>query len=66
MSNRFALGGSRESTDGMLVWSVSVDDDDDEADEDADFEDDDEPSIRRLEIWSSRPDFGSPEWWSRT
>lgn len=65
MSNRFAQRGSRESTDGMLVWSVAVDDDDD-ADDEADFEDDDEPSIRRPDIWSSRPDFGSPEWWSRT
>lgn len=66
MSNRFAHGGSQESTESLNVWSVSVYDDDDEADDDADFEDDDEPSIRRSEVWSSRPDFGSPEWWSRT
>ena len=66
MSNRFAQGGSHESEDRLMVWSVSVYDDDDEADDDADLEDDDEPSVRSSGIWSSRPDFGSPEWWSRT
>jgi len=66
MSNRFSQGGSHVSTDELTVWSVAVYDDDDEADDDADFEDDDEPSIGRLDLWSSRPDFGSPQWWSRT
>jgi len=67
MSNPFARGGHQEEAkDGPTVWSTAVYDDDDEADDDADFEDDDEPSIRSLERWSSRPGFGSPEWWSGT
>lgn len=40
-------------------------DDDDDADFD-DSEDDDLPMDLSRERWLSQPDFGSPEWWSRT
>jgi hypothetical protein len=48
---------------GLTVWSAAVYDDDDEADDETDFDDEDESSVRRLD-WSTRPGFGSPEWWS--
>lgn len=41
------------------------DDDDDEADYD-DSDDEETPAVSHRERWLSRPDFGSPEWWSRT
>ena len=41
------------------------DDDDDDADDD-DPDDDDKPAVLKCERWLSRPDFASPEWWSRT
>jgi len=48
------------------VWpGVGYYDDEDEADYD-DFDDDDKPASPSREIWLSRPDFGSPEWWART
>jgi len=40
-------------------------DDENEADNDDSEDDDISASISR-ERWLSRPDFGSPEWWSRT
>jgi len=39
------------------------DDDDDAGDDDSD---DDAPAIVSCGRWFSRPDFASPEWWSRT
>ena len=48
------------------VWQgVDYYDDEDEADYD-DFDDNDKPASVSREFWLSRPDFGSPEWWSRT
>ena len=44
---------------------VEYDDDDDDADCD-DFDDEDSPLDSSRERWLSGPDFGSPEWWSRT
>jgi hypothetical protein len=44
---------------------VEYDDDDDDADLD-DFDDEESPLDPSRERWLSRPDFGSPEWWSRT
>ena len=40
-------------------------DDEDEADYD-DSDDDENLAFVSRERWLSRPDFGSPEWWSRT
>jgi hypothetical protein len=47
------------------VWLLPDNDDDDEADYD-DSDDDETPAILPREQWLSRPDFGSPQWWSRT
>ena len=44
-----------------------ADDDDDDADADCDdFDDEESPLDPSREHCLSRPDFGSPEWWSRT
>jgi hypothetical protein len=46
-------------------WLFSDDyDDEDEADYD-DSDDEEKPASVSQERWLSRPDFGSPEWWSR-
>jgi hypothetical protein len=68
MSNPFAGDDQASKSAVGLVWPPAVDDgdDDDEADDAADFDEDDEPSIRRYDRWVTRPDFGSPEWWSGT
>jgi hypothetical protein len=66
MSNSFARGGRRESSEGIAIWSSAVYDDDDEADGDTDFDEEDEASARLQDRWSFSPGFGSPEWWSRT
>jgi hypothetical protein len=48
------------------VW-LFPDNDDDEDDAVLDDSDDDEiPALLHSERWLARPDFGSPEWWSRT
>jgi hypothetical protein len=48
------------------IWAFP-DDDDDEDDADGDDDDDaDIPEGWQRVRWLSRPDFGSPEWWSRT
>jgi len=47
------------------VWVFPDDDDEDEADYDDDA-DDDMPEVWQRVRWLSRPDFGSPQWWSRT
>ncbi len=45
------------------IWLFPDEDDDDDADD----EDDDEiPEAWQRVRWLSRPDFGSPQWWSRT
>jgi hypothetical protein len=44
---------------------VEYEDDDDDADCD-DFDDEESPLDPSREHCLSRPDFGSPEWWSRT
>jgi hypothetical protein len=47
-------------------WLVSDEyDDEDEADYD-DSDDDENSASVSQERWLSRPDFASPEWWSRT
>lgn len=65
MSNPWGRDRETGKVDGLAVWSTVVYDDDDEADDESDFDDEDESSIRRLD-WSTRPGFGSPEWWSGT
>lgn len=45
------------------IWAFPDDDDDED---DADADDDDIPEGWQRVRWLSRPDFGSPEWWSRT
>jgi hypothetical protein len=50
---------------GMPWLKVEDYDDEDEADFD-DSDDDDKPASVSQERWLSRPDFGSPEWWSKT
>jgi hypothetical protein len=47
------------------VWLFPDDDDEDEADYD-DADDDEIPEAWQRVRWLSRPDFGSPQWWSRT
>ena len=47
------------------AWLFPDNDDDDEADYD-DSDDDETLAVLHSERWLSRPDFGSPEWWSRT
>ena len=48
------------------IWLLPDHDDyDDEADFD-DSDDDETPAPLHHERWLSRPDFGSPQWWSRT
>ena len=48
------------------VWAFPDDDDDeDDADYD-DADDDDIPEAWQRVRWLSRPDYGSPQWWSRT
>jgi hypothetical protein len=46
------------------VWVFPDNDDDDDDCDDSD--DDEAPAVLPRERWLSRPDFGSPEWWSRT
>jgi hypothetical protein len=46
------------------IWTSPEYDDDDEADYD-DW-DDETPVTLSPERWPARPDFGSPQWWSRT
>jgi hypothetical protein len=52
------------------IWLFPENDDDDDDDDnnadDDDSDDEESPLESCREGWLSRPDFGSPEWWSRT
>jgi hypothetical protein len=54
-----------KSVPGTLGLFPDDYDDEDEADYD-DSDDDENLAFVSRERWLSRPDFGSPEWWSRT
>ena len=49
-----------------FVFVKHVDDDDDDDADCDDFDDEESPLDSSRERWLSGPDFGSPEWWSRT
>ena len=49
-----------------MPWQAADYDDEDDADYYDDSDDDDKSSSLSSVRWLSRPDFGSPEWWSRT
>ena len=56
----------RGNSGARKIW-LSPDHDDDDEDDFDDFDDDEEsPLESSRECCFSRPDFGSPEWWSRT
>jgi hypothetical protein len=57
----------RGKSTARKIWLFPDYYDDDDEDDFDDFDDDEEsPLESSRERWFSRPDFGSPEWWSRT
>jgi hypothetical protein len=66
MSKAFVPEGEFAQPRGIAAWPPAVYDDDDDASDETDFEEEDDLSAGRQDRWSTRPGFGSPEWWSGT